>query len=402
MALSSQSRAAAPSTSYNSHLEKYLNTASTERIPRVRYGHRNRISPSSASADVSRFADFGREVKGIDPGNLSSEHFKEIEHLLYKYGALLFRNVDLSPEQQYALTKAFDPTCENYGHGNNKTENTKNSILHPHLKTIPRVPQVQLIGSGKVYDHEGLAEATLKHPSHTTFHKTRVSEEDEALGFTRFYRWHMDAALYDLSPPKVTTLYGVSVPQGPRQRVRYDDGTGDELEVPLGTTAFVDGKTMFDILPPELKSLAVRSKVKYAPHPYVWMAPAHALSTGLGIESEGLEMSLNELPPWEESKIKTFPILWKNPVTKQLHFQVHPCGVLRGLLYKMQRPAIAPKLVYPHDWHEKDLMVFHNRGVLHSVVGAFTKEQVRAFHQCNLAASDDPVGPDAEDVKKWS
>lgn len=62
------------------------------------------------------------------------------------------------------------------------------------------------------------------------------------------------------------------MPEGKPQVCRYDDGTGDELPVPLGTTAFVDGKTMFDILPPELKSLAVRSSVRYAPHPYVWMA----------------------------------------------------------------------------------------------------------------------------------
>ncbi len=51
---------------------------------------------------------------------------------------------------------------------------------------------------------------------------------------------------------------------------------------------------------------------------------------------------------------------------------------------------------------EKDLVLFHNRGVLHTVVGAFTQDQVRAFHQCNLAASDDPTGPTAEDVKKWA
>ncbi|KAK0209241.1 taurine catabolism dioxygenase [Desarmillaria ectypa] len=135
---------------------------------------------------------------------------------LYKHDALLFRNVDLSPEQQYALTKAFDPESENYGHGNNKTEGTKKSILHPDLKTIPRVPQVQLIDNGTVYDHEGLTEASLKHPSHTTFHKTRVSPKDEGKGATRFYRWHIDAALYELSPPRVTTLYGINVPTGPR------------------------------------------------------------------------------------------------------------------------------------------------------------------------------------------
>ena len=160
-----------------------------------------------------------------------------------------------------------------------------------------------------VYNHEGLAEARLKHPSHTTFHKTVVSPEDAAKGVTRFYRWHIDAALYDLNPPKVTTLYGLTVPAGEKQVCRYDDGTGDELEVPLGTTAFVSGRTMFDILPKELKSLAVRAKVKYAPHPYVWMAPAHAMSTGLGIESEGLELPLEELPEWSEEKRKILPVV---------------------------------------------------------------------------------------------
>ncbi|KAG8693325.1 hypothetical protein FRC09_010586, partial [Ceratobasidium sp. 395] len=254
--------------------------------------------PLPASADPSKFKQFGREVIGLDVGNLTPEQFKEVEELLYKHSALLFRNTSLTPEQQYQLTKAFDPASESYGHGNNKTGNTKKSVLHPDLKTIPRVPQVQLIGNGT---------AKLKHPHHRTFHKTAIPDEDD-LKFTRFYRWHIDAALYDLAPPKVTTLYALNVPSGEPQICRYDDGTGDELPVPLGTTAFVSGATMFDILPPELKSLAVRSKVKYAPHPYVWMAPAHALSTGLGIESEGLELPLSELPEWEESKIKIFPV----------------------------------------------------------------------------------------------
>ena len=39
------------------------------------------------------------------------------------------------------------------------------------------------------------------------------------------------------------------------------------------------------------------------------MAPARALPTGLGIVSEGLELPLNELPEWDESKIKTFPMV---------------------------------------------------------------------------------------------
>jgi len=383
------------------------------------------------SADNSRLKEFGREVKGVNPGTLTNEEFADIEEQLYKHDILLFRNVDLTPAQQYALTKAFDPTCENYGHGNNKTSKTKQSILH-YLKTIPTVPQVQLIGNGTLYDHEGIAEAELKHPSHKTFHKTSVSSEDEGRGYTRFNRWHIDAALYDLAPPKVTTLYGLKVPSGPDQICRYDDGSNDELAVPLGATAFASGRIMFDILPPELKSVAVRSRVKYSPHPYVWMSTARALSTGLGIENDGLEMPLVKLPPWEEDKIKIYPMLWKNPVNGNLHFQVHPCaaveifvdalpegvhrdgalypegahitnlGDVRSLLTTMQRPGIAPSFVYPHDWKEKDLIVFHNRGVIHSVTGALKPEQLRVYHQCNLAASDEPNVPSGEDVAKWA
>lgn len=130
---------------------------------------------------------------------------------------------------------------------------------------------------------------------------------------------------------------------------------------------------MFDILPPALKSVAVRTKVRYAPHPYVWMAPARALPTGLGIQTEGKELPLGDLPEWAEDRVKVLPMVWKNPVTGGLHYQVHPCGVLalevaplpagatktegclypngatltnlqevRDLLYTMQRPGIAP------------------------------------------------------------
>jgi hypothetical protein len=166
-----------------------------------------------------------------------------------------------------------------------------------------------LIGNGTVYNHEGLETAALKHPSHRSFHKTVVTPEDEDRGATRFYRWHIDAALYELSPPKVTTLYAVRVPQGPQQVCRYDDGTGDELPVPLGTTAFVSGKTMFDILPRTLQSVSVRARARYAPHPYVWMSPAAAHNTGLAIESEGKELSLDQLPPWTEDKVKVFPVV---------------------------------------------------------------------------------------------
>lgn len=139
------------------------------------------------------------------------------------------------------------------------------------------------------------------------------------------------------------------------------------------------------------------------------MSSARALSTGLGLHSEGLELPESELPPIDEKKIMIFPMTWKNPVTGKLALQIHPSAVrrihcadgtviddltrVRDIVYKFQRPAISPQYVYTHDWEEGDMVLFNNRGVLHSVVGAFKPDEVRLFRQCNLAASEPPVGP---------
>jgi hypothetical protein len=40
--------------------------------------------PLPPTADASKFVDFGKEVKGVDPGNLSPEQLEEIKQLLYK------------------------------------------------------------------------------------------------------------------------------------------------------------------------------------------------------------------------------------------------------------------------------------------------------------------------------
>ena len=105
------------------------------------------------------------------------------------------------------------------------------------------------------------------------------------------------------------------------------------------------------------------------------------------------------------------PMVWKNPVTGQLALQIHPSAVrkihladgsviddlkeVREIVHRLQRPGISPRYVYAHDWEEGDLVLFNNQGVLHSVMGAFAAGEVRLFRQCNIAASEAPVGADA-------
>jgi xanthine dioxygenase len=362
------------------------------------------VHPFEQSADSE--IDFGAELHNVDLTNITPADFDVIRDALYNYQVVLIKNQgNVTPAQQFNLNNLFDPQATSYGHG--KTLDAKRSILHPDLKTIPHQPQVQVIGNGFVPSYEGLNNITLKHPHHRTFHKHPIPEEDD-LTHTRFYRWHIDAALYHLNPPKVTTLLAVSVPQGSKQTLRYDDGTGEELQVPLGTTAFVSGYAMYDRLSEEEKEFVRTSKIQYAPHPYIWMSGAKSRSDGLGLYSDGTELPYSELPPIEQEKIKIMPMVWRNPVTGKLALQIHPSAIekihladgtviddlakVREIVHNLQRPAISPKRVYAHDWQEGDLVIFNNWGVLHTVVGAFAKDQVRIFRQCNVAASEDPVG----------
>ena len=220
----------------------------------------------------------------------------------------------------------------------------------------------------------------------------------------------IDAALYDLYPPKATTLMAVSVPKTEHQKLRYDDGTGDELSVPRGSTAFVSSYKMFDLLSDEDKEFARTTNVQYAPHPYVWMSGAKSGSDGLGMVSDGLELPYSELPPIDETKVQILPLCWRNPVTGKLALQAHPSAIeklhladgtviddlktVRAIVHRLQRPGIAPELVYPIDWEAGDLAVFNNQGVLHTVTGSFLPDEVRIFRQCNLAASEKPLGPE--------
>lgn len=361
-----------------------------------------RFDPLSS---LSSAVDFGVELSGAELPSFDDAQFAELEQAVLTHQVVIVRNQQaLSPSEQFELTRRFDPTVKTYGHGN-RLDIMKQSVLMQDLVSIPTQPQVKLLGHGRIENHAGIPEVELRHPSHRSFHLQPLTDAEEERGLTRFYRWHIDAALYELQPPKVTTLLALEVPAPRAQTVSYDDGTGDTLEVSLGTTAFVSGYQAFEALPPTDQAWALRTSVRYAPHPYVWMRNARARSTGLGLISEGKELRRDELPSFDESKIMTLPLVWQNPLTGRRALQVHaycveqlltdgkPLGTLeqcRQTLYDLMRPMIAPSRVYAHAWRPGDLAIFNNRGLWHSVVGSLRATDRRIYHQCNLASSEPP------------
>ncbi|KAE8385369.1 hypothetical protein BDV23DRAFT_176312 [Aspergillus alliaceus] len=351
--------------------------------------------------------DFGAQIDNVDLEDLTNDEFSKIRDILYHQHIVVFKNQHgLSSKAQYELTKRFDPGADHYGHDNIiDGESTK---LHGNFKPVVHQPQVQVKGNGFVESYEGLHNIQLLHPHHRNFHRDCISEDKEH-EFTRFYRWHIDAALYDLYPPKVTTLMAVRVPKGRRQLVLYDDGSGETLDASLATTAFVSGNRMFEMLSPEDQQFVKTSSVEYAPHPHVWRGKARSFSNGLRLYSEGHELSESDLPSFDRAKIQILPMVWKNPVTRKLALQIHAPAVrrihlqdgsviddlarIRDIVYRLQRPAISPQYVYAHDWSEGDLVLFNNHGMLHTVVGTLQPDEIRLFRQCNLAASEPPEGP---------
>jgi xanthine dioxygenase len=359
-------------------------------------------------AGASREVDFGVELAGRDLSLLTDAEFVELERAVLSHNVVVVRDQQaLSPRDQFELTRRFDPTVRTYGHGN-RPDIMKQSVLVQDLVSIPDWPQVKLLGNGHVTDHEGIPEVDLRHPSHRTFHRHPLTDAQEARGLTRFYRWHIDAALYELLPPKVTTLLALEVPAPRTETVVYDDDSGDTLEVSLGTTAFVSGYQAFEGLSPADQEWALRTSARYAPHPYVWMRDARARSTGLGLVSEGKELRREQLPSYDEEKIATLPLVWVNPITGRRALQLHAYCVedlitdgqsvgdleqCRRRLYELMRPSIAPSRVYAHAWRPGDLVIFNNRGLWHSVVGSLQPSDRRVYHQCNLASSEPPIGP---------
>jgi len=75
----------------------------------------------------------------------------------------------------------------------------------------------------------------LHRQDHTEFHQNPLSAKDLAAGFTRPYRWHMDAPLYEKLPGQVTTLHCLEIPELSDQRLRFADGS--TMPVAAGATA---------------------------------------------------------------------------------------------------------------------------------------------------------------------
>jgi alpha-ketoglutarate-dependent taurine dioxygenase len=200
-----------------------------------------RIQP--LDAELRKDTKLGAEVllpstqKLLELDALSESDKGTLRKALFAHGVLVVRDqAGLDPSVLVGLAKLFDPAPLDHHSGGAKQVTDPNNILSlNNCSRIPKAPQVTVIGKGRVEDHQGLSELNLQHLDHLSFHEKPLSTDAIREGFTRPYRWHMDAPLYENLPGIATVLHAVQVPSLPDQRLAFDDG--NELDIAAGATA---------------------------------------------------------------------------------------------------------------------------------------------------------------------
>jgi alpha-ketoglutarate-dependent taurine dioxygenase len=200
-----------------------------------------RIQP--LDAELRKDTKLGAEVllpstqKLLELDALSESDKGTLQKALFAHGVLVIRDqAGLDPSVLVGLAKLFDPAPLDHHSGGAKQVTDPNNILSlNNCSRIPKAPQVTVIGKGRVEDHQGLSELNLQHLDHLSFHEKPLSTDAIREGFTRPYRWHMDAPLYENLPGIATVLHAVQVPSLPDQRLAFDDG--NELDIAAGATA---------------------------------------------------------------------------------------------------------------------------------------------------------------------
>lgn len=280
---------------------------------------------------------------------------------------------------------------------------------------IPGVENVRLIGKGfQGEDHYGLKNVDIKRGLGHDFHAEDLDSEEFNAGHTRFHRWHIDAPLYAREPAWFTTLRCIKRPRSPKISIHWDDGTGQILETEPGLTAFFNNVQTYDLMTEEEKKMADHSWVEYAPYPYAWIGDCKGNSNGLGLASQGKEKSLDELGEWNPKDVKTYPMVWVNPVTGEKAFMVHgicayklfirsspdeqPVVIddvveIRAFLKKIQERVLKPEYILLPKVEEGDIVMWANYQTFHTAVDYPAALGPRTMHQANIGASKGPVGP---------
>ncbi|KAJ9142976.1 Sulfonate dioxygenase [Pleurostoma richardsiae] len=359
-------------------------------------------------------------LNGADLDKLTLADAEKLREGLFEHSVLVIRDAGVSYGSTLTnLCRIFDNSpLDSHSAGKSPIRETTNILSRNQAGRLADDRDVVVIGNGKYPGYQGTEELTLRHVSQSEFHAEPLSAEELATGQTRFYRWHIDAPLYERNPGKVTIISCRETPSYlPDQTIVFENEK--TKQVPAGGTAFISGARAFSLLSPEEKKWAMNTRVQYAPRAYSWIGDCKATSDGLTIASQGKERDFDALESWTWDKVHSYPLVWRNPgIPNRPHLIVLGCCVYqlittdpetgeetrvddfvkaREIVHGLMKRAMNPEYVYVHRYQPGDLVIWHNHGVWHSVTGELGNAK-RLMWQAAQGTHESPVGAKWDEV----
>ncbi|OJD32477.1 alpha-ketoglutarate dependent xanthine dioxygenase [Diplodia corticola] len=389
----------------------------------TRVDHSFKIEP--IQHESWKTCDMGAVITGLCINSISDAEVQRLKEAIWKHKVVVVRDQgEMLPEKQLELVLRLDPSA--YA----PTYEEDISYMYPRPEEIATKPRtsslpishlISVVGKGKVGDHYGLKDLTLRGSMKGLEHEYAVPfslKDLEEKGLTRFHYWHMDAPMYRREPALFSSLRAIKLPSGPDLTVNWDDGSGLSMKMRPGATAFLSGELAYELLDDEQKAMADHSWVEYQPYWYEWTWPCRHETTGLGPVSEGRERSDEHMRALGEPRdewVKRYPMVWIHPASGRKLLQIHLPAVrrlfvrtsaadekptvvddlaaARAICRQLYAPSFRPEHLFAgFAQAEGDLVLWDNRATLHTKVAYPDRYGARVMHQVYVNSGTPPVG----------
>jgi alpha-ketoglutarate-dependent 2,4-dichlorophenoxyacetate dioxygenase len=272
---------------------------------------------------------FAAEVSGIDCRKaLGSDEVAAVEAGMDQYAVLVFRDQDITDEQQLAFTRQFGE-LENYATGGHIRKRS-DSRLGPGMADFSNLDK-----DGRV-----------------------MSAEDRVWFFKLGDRlWHSDSSFRPV-PAKYSLLSGRVLPSWG------------------ANTEFADMRAAYD---------ALDARTKAEVEDLVCLHSLMYSRQAIGF-TDLTEQELAAFQPVRQRLVRTHPVTGR----KSLFLSAHagaivgwPVPEARAFLRDLVEHATQPRFVYSHKWRQWDLVIWDNRQTMHRVT-RFDETQVRDMRRTTV------------------
>ena len=271
----------------------------------------------------------GNEVTGLDLRQpLAAATFEHLKQAFADKSVLVFRNQQLTPEQQIAFSRGFGEL--------------ERHVVERYL--LPGHPEI--------------------------FRVSNIVERGQRIGGSGEF-WHTDMS-YVAEPSRGSLLYSIEVPTR--------DG------VVLGDTEFASTAAAYDALPADLKKrIDTLEAVHRFGDLYAKVAAQQGTSAALSAEQK------RKTPDVVHPVVIRHPFSGRKSLFVNQGFTAAIVGMEPGesdrLLAELWAHCTRPEFIYRHRWQLGDLVMWDNWATIHRATGGYTAEERRLMHRTTLSAS---------------